>query len=306
MPRVITGSTADANNSLHTCSHWSMQDKEYDFIAPKPGLYRIALEADRYASLSVKNGTCFGSELSQGGCGTIGDDDVSTESWVQLTQGQHIVIVVEAPGAHPFTLTIHPPTACSNGLDDDGDGVTDFPNEKGCESSRDDDEVDPAVTQCSDGIDNDGDQLVDSEDPQCLGQGTLSEGLVCDTVTPTPLSSTQMPVWIQGTTSGESLFTIECYGSYPPSPEKAFSWVAPAEGWYTVDTNNSAFQTLLGVYRSLCELDDVLECDVGSGTTPGASRVMLHLQAHEPIFIVVDGAGEQGAFSLSIRQVPAP
>ncbi|MGQ0697858.1 MAG: OmpA family protein [Panacagrimonas sp.] len=36
-----------------------------------------------------------------------------------------------------------PPPICSNGLDDDGDGLVDFPADKGCESAEDGDEVDP-------------------------------------------------------------------------------------------------------------------------------------------------------------------
>ena len=36
-----------------------------------------------------------------------------------------------------------PPPVCSNGLDDDGDGLVDFPADKGCESADDGDETDP-------------------------------------------------------------------------------------------------------------------------------------------------------------------
>ena len=35
------------------------------------------------------------------------------------------------------------------------------------------------TTQCSDGLDNDADGLVDSEDPQCLGASSLSEASMC-------------------------------------------------------------------------------------------------------------------------------
>jgi hypothetical protein len=53
--------------------------------------------------------------------------------------------------------------ACSNGLDDDGDGAIDYPADPGCGG--------PSYTkeapQCNDGIDNDGDLLVDVADPGC-------------------------------------------------------------------------------------------------------------------------------------------
>jgi hypothetical protein len=57
---------------------------------------------------------------------------------------------------------------CSDGVDNDGDGQTDFPNDPGCESANDDDETDPAAPECSDGIDNDGDGKTDfPNDPGC-------------------------------------------------------------------------------------------------------------------------------------------
>ncbi len=55
--------------------------------------------------------------------------------------------------------------ACQNGIDDDGDGLTDFPADPGCASAASVREN----PQCNDGIDNDGDHLIDLADPQCGG-----------------------------------------------------------------------------------------------------------------------------------------
>lgn len=62
-----------------------------------------------------------------------------------------------------------PSTACFNGLDDDGDGLIDWPFDPGCDSAYDDDETDPPTPpQCADGIDNDGDGAIDfPDDPGC-------------------------------------------------------------------------------------------------------------------------------------------
>lgn len=65
-----------------------------------------------------------------------------------------------------------PQPACSNGLDDDGDGLIDFPNDPGCEAAGDTTEAPnppppPPDPACSDGVDNDGDGLVDLTDPGC-------------------------------------------------------------------------------------------------------------------------------------------
>ena len=59
------------------------------------------------------------------------------------------------------------PPQCNDGVDNDGDSLIDYPNDPGCSSADDDNEVDPVVTQCNDGVDNDGDTLVDMQDPGC-------------------------------------------------------------------------------------------------------------------------------------------
>jgi hypothetical protein len=52
------------------------------------------------------------------------------------------------------------PTRCMNGLDDDDDGLVDFPNDPGCDSPNDDSERSAALV-CDDGLDNDGDGAID-------------------------------------------------------------------------------------------------------------------------------------------------
>jgi len=67
------------------------------------------------------------------------------------------------------TCTIEPPVpaACADGIDNDGDNLTDYPADPGCGSPND------AIENplCEDGIDNDGDGLKDALDPGCGGQG---------------------------------------------------------------------------------------------------------------------------------------
>ena len=71
--------------------------------------------------------------------------------------------------------------ACSDGLDNDGDGLTDFPEEPGCDQPGDDDERDPAERPiCSNGIDDDGDGLLDfGADPRCTSAADPSEEAEC-------------------------------------------------------------------------------------------------------------------------------
>jgi hypothetical protein len=64
--------------------------------------------------------------------------------------------------------------ACANGLDDDADGLADFPADPGCETASSTKEN----PKCDDGLDNDGDGKIDHDggprgeaaDPQCVGK----------------------------------------------------------------------------------------------------------------------------------------
>ncbi len=58
--------------------------------------------------------------------------------------------------------------ACGDGIDNDRDGIVDFPQDPGCESLTDDNELNAA---CSDGIDNDGDGLIDLGGLDTTGDG---------------------------------------------------------------------------------------------------------------------------------------
>lgn len=69
-------------------------------------------------------------------------------------------------------------TACSNGVDDDGDGVADAAD-FGCDDPSDLSERTPVVA-CDDGLDNDGDGLADfGEDPGCKSALFNLEAPVC-------------------------------------------------------------------------------------------------------------------------------
>jgi hypothetical protein len=74
------------------------------------------------------------------------------------------------PGcSSPFDTDEREPTlVCDNGIDDDNDGLIDFPNDFGCWSGIDPSER-GAVYECDNGIDDDGDLLIDyPDDDGCL------------------------------------------------------------------------------------------------------------------------------------------
>jgi hypothetical protein len=72
-------------------------------------------------------------------------------------------------GADVTTTLIRP--QCGNGIDDDGDGLADYPDDPGCtaaEGGDDDPDEDSPTLPCDDGADNDADGFADyPDDPGC-------------------------------------------------------------------------------------------------------------------------------------------
>src|SRR5450755_350915 len=65
---------------------------------------------------------------------------------------------------------------CSDGIDNDGDGLVDFPDDPGCVSADDETENSLPSPQCSDGRDNDGDGKTDfPDDPGCTSASDNDE-----------------------------------------------------------------------------------------------------------------------------------
>jgi PKD repeat protein len=87
----------------------------------------------------------------------------SFDGLVVSTRNETITVLAHSPGTHP---------QCSDGLDNDGDGLVDYPADPGCENASDNDESNhvPVLHQCNDGIDNDGDNRTDyPDDVGCSG-----------------------------------------------------------------------------------------------------------------------------------------
>jgi hypothetical protein len=104
----------------------------------------------------------FGASL--GDAAPAGDAGPGTDAVVSATDA-----IVSATDAGPTT-------ACANGLDDDADGSTDFPDDPGCSAADDDDEADPpAVGQCENGLDDDDDGNVDAADTDCTSSADPTE-----------------------------------------------------------------------------------------------------------------------------------
>jgi hypothetical protein len=82
---------------------------------------------------------------------------------------------------------------CRDGLDNDADGKTDYPADPGCAGATDNDETD-RPPYCSDGLDNDGDGKTDyPADPGCTSTADDDETDVADSGTTASATSATPP-----------------------------------------------------------------------------------------------------------------
>ena len=96
---------------------------------------------------------------------------------------------------------------CANGVDDDGDGFTDYPDDPACADAEDAGEALPA---CADGVDNDGDGRTDFDgagdpaaaDPSCYGPSLTLERRL-------PLDGPFHPAVIAGGEAGSFVYVLD-------------------------------------------------------------------------------------------------
>ena len=101
---------------------------------------------------------------------------------------------------------------CNDGVDNDGDGKIDYPNDPGCDTPADNDETDdcptgPMCPQCGNGKDDDGDGKIDyPADPQCHSASGTSEA--CSSTE--PVAAIVAPVTMGNTSSATDDFLLAC------------------------------------------------------------------------------------------------
>ncbi len=183
---------------------------------------------------------------------------------------------------------------CNDGIDNDGDNKTDYPNDPGCPSPNSNDEFDtcpnqPNCPECSDGIDNDNDGMTDyPNDTTCAAAGDASESCI---------SSEGVEPIVQKVTTGTTVgatndFDPTCDSGTGLAPDKVFRLDLPGMSSLTVNTTGfDVAQSLLG---SSC-----------SGTALTCSDPELFTQnnlAAGTYYLVVDGyfTTSQGNYTITV------
>ncbi|HTN85551.1 MAG TPA: MXAN_6577-like cysteine-rich protein [Sorangium sp.] len=109
----------------------------------------------------------------------------------------------------------------------------------------------------------------------------------------------ELPLTRTGSTAGQPNSVTPSCTSGSTAPEMVFTYTAPAEDSYVIDTIGSTFDTVVHVHTGGCGGATLLCNDDGGGSGP--SRLTVALTAGQVITIVVDGyGGASGNFTLNI------
>ena len=169
---VYRGDTTAAPDVLAaSCGHEGWPEQVWILLVERPSDVMLSTRHPDTAMdtvLEVNTG-CAGRVM---GCN---DDEIppvpQSTRRMRLDAGAYLVIVeTEVPGPYALIaeLRVRPPAECSNGIDDDGDGRVDWPDDPQCADGGDVLEGPAARTpRCADGVDNDGDGRIDLNDPGC-------------------------------------------------------------------------------------------------------------------------------------------
>jgi hypothetical protein len=255
--------------------------------AVEPGVYYVIVDA-----VSVANGGNFQVTIElQPGAGTpcpAGD-----ECGVGLECGPP-----EGGGAN---ICNYP--ACGDGIDNDGDGKIDYPNEPGCESRGDNDEDDNCpggndCPACGNGMDDDGDGQTDyPADTGCPAASQIAEGCGGEQDPIRQLTQATTP----GSTFGghDDIAITGCTPAVAGGIDHVFLVNLPAMTRVQFNTNDSDIDTVVAVYAELCETS--IACDDDGGTS-SASLITLDNLAAGTYSIVVAGydSSEEGGYAIHV------
>ncbi|HTJ44192.1 MAG TPA: hypothetical protein VL463_18940 [Kofleriaceae bacterium] len=200
---------------------------------------------------------------------------------------------------------------CSNGLDDDGDGKIDFPNDPGCLNGNQDDEMDdcpsgPNCPQCGNGVDDDGDSKTDyPADPDCAGAWDTTERGVntnaCGASVPIyPLPNTLV---VDGMIQvGSSNMISNCGGL---GPETAYQVDVTKPIVMVASTDNSATGIDTVIYLRAADCTTELTCNDNASMATTASTLTAQLSPGT-YYLIVDAAKstDEGAWEMSIVEYP--
>ena len=188
---------------------------------------------------------------------------------------------------------------CGNSIDDDGDGLIDYPLDPGCASFADAEEADPDQPACSNGADDDEDGNTDHPaDPGCAEPADPSEASACGEHVLRDVSAVRI---FEGTTVGNPAIIEACRTNRAPEQIFVFTLRQPVANLH-FDTLGTGFDTLLRVRRNCDGAGADSACNDDAAPGVRQSAVDLPTPALGDYYVTLDGfLEEQGPYVLNIR-----
>ncbi len=336
-----TGDTTGASNDFAGSCASSTSPDEVWILSLPVGV--TSLHVDTVGStfdtvLYLKDATCAGADLAcndQGGVASTsafttgalpaGGYAIVVDGWLGTNVGPYVLNVngVVAPGGactSPLFASgvlscgggstcdgaICVAGACSNGLDDDGDGDgIDYPADPGCSSPADDDESDdcpdgPGCPQCSNDLDDDGDGTTDYPgDSECVAASGTRE--FCSEE-PDPIVTITAPTTMGNTSAALDNIDPSCGGS--GGSELGHLLQVPVTlTSLTVDTIGTGFDTLVYIDRAPCG-GAFLGCDDdGGGSLTSRLTVSNVVAGNYVVFVDGYSSSYAGPYTLHVTGV---
>jgi hypothetical protein len=234
---------------------------------------------------------------------TTADDDESF-TWTGDRRGAvYLRVGMYTPGAcNTYRLETAVETSgcilvepdCSNGIDDDADGLTDCADTADCGALP----LCMPETDCRDGIDDDGDTLADCLDPGCLLTPDCTAAGNDTCAAPFVLPDDPVGTWYGDTSTLAADYRGSCAGN---GNDAVFRLTLTTGLQLTADTGGSRFDTVLYLRSGDCATGTELDCndDIGGGVT--TSRIVVTLDPGT-YYLFVDGYDSRadGPYTLNV------
>ncbi len=196
------------------------------------------------------------------------------------------------------------PSLCLDGIDNDGDGKTDYPFDPGCADPGDNDEANPTTAPvCANGNDDDSDGS--SDFPADFGCAAASGTTEVFCAAETDAASLITTGTVTGTTVGAANDQVPSCSTSSTSPEKSYALQLPVPV-ASLKLNSSGFDTVLSLKSLDCTM--TIGCndeDPASGVGP--SEIIAGNVGPGAYAIVVDGwLSNTGSYTLTVKGTVAP
>lgn len=337
---VTTGDTSSAHNDItdatcDTSGTNTAPDLIYRLDLPQMTSLRIATDQDFDAITELRGSTCGGTPI---GGNSVGCQDYNDIVEGAMAAGTYYVVVdgyssdsgtfaltvsgkiaangsCESPLAQSGALTCASGYACSgtvgsrtcqvalcnDGIDNDGDGKADYPNDPGCDNPSDNDETDdcptgPNCPVCSNGVDDDGDGHIDyPADTQCHSASSQSE--VCADID--PLAKITSAITSGDTSSAHNDITsLSCGSTSNTAPDVTYRLDLPQVSSLRIKTSPSGFDAITALLSSSCTGTAVGGNSVGCEDTSDIVEGPLSAGTY---YVIVDGySTASGPFTLTV------